>query len=372
MPILWRYLLRGYFQTFALCVSAFVCVLLVMRLEEIARFAALGAPWGKVLLFAFYQIPYILPIALPVSCLIACSILFQKMSHSHELTALRASGCSMRTIVIPLLFASGSLALFNLVLTCELAPRIRSYSKELVLQITATNPLVLLQKDSLVKLKGSYLDMHASPAPGSAQDVLFITKNASNNRLGLMIAKELSVEDGELRGSDVTFISSLDPKAGDAFDHLIIENQKEMNTAAAGLSQFWDDAHWQMHEDYLPLRTLLAREKVEREEKRAKEAWAPRIGKLHAELARRLSLSLATMTFTIIGFSFGTQIGRNSSKKNLAWSIGLAAAFLLVFIAAKSLKSSSALAVMLYLLPHPLILFLCLRSFNRVNRGVEV
>lgn len=364
-PILWRYLLRGYFQIFALCVTAFICVLLVMRLEEIARFAALGAPWGKVLLFAFYQIPYILPIALPISCLIACSLLFQKMSHSHELTALRAAGCSVRAIATPLLLASGFLALFNVVLSCEIAPRIRSCSKELVMQITASNPLVLLQKDSLIKLRGSYLDMHASPAPGAAEDVLFITKNASNGRLGLMIAKDLRVEGGELRGNEVTFISSLDPKTPNSFDHLVIENQKEMTTAAAGLSQFWEDAHWQMHEDYLSLRALLAREKVER------QGLPPRIGKLHAELARRLSLSVAIITFTMIGLSFGMQISRTRSKKGIIWSIGLAAAFLFVFVAAKSLKSSPALAVMLYLIPHPLILLLCLRSFKRINQGVE-
>lgn len=365
MPILWRYLLRGYFQIFFLCITAFICVLLVMRLEEIARFAGLGAPWSKILLFTFYQVPYILPLALPVSCLIACNLLFQKMSHSHELIALRAAGCSMRDIVSPILLAAGGLALFNLVLSCELAPRVRSYSKELVLQITASNPLVLLQKDSLIKLKGAYLDMHASAFPGSAQDVLFITKNVSNERLGLMIAKDLLVEGGELKGNEVTFISSLDPKIPQGFDHLVIENQKEMTTAAAGLSQFWSDAQWQMHEDYLPLRALLARDLVERKNE------PPRIVKLHAELAKRLSLSLATITFTLIGLSFGVQIGRNRSKKNVIWSISLAAFFLVVFIAAKSLKNSPTLAIPLHFIPHLIVLFFCIRAFRRLNRGVE-
>ncbi len=371
MPIIWRYLLRGYFQIFFLSVTAFICVLLVMRLEEIARFASLGASWSKVLLFAFYQIPYILPLAIPVSCLIACSLLFQKMSHSHELTALRAAGCSLQKIITPLLFASGFLSLFNIVLSCELAPRIRSFSKELILQITATNPLVLLQKDALVKLKGSYLDMHASPSPGAADDVLFITKNASNGRLGMMVAKELSVYDGKLRGHDVTFISSLDPKVPNSFDHLVIENQKEMNTAASGLSQFWEDAHWQMHEDYLSLRALIARECVERRENlKAKESQR-HIDKLHVELARRFSLGLASFSFTMIGLSFAVHIGRTRTKKGVIWMVGLAATFLLTFIAAKSLKTSHALALVFYLLPHPLILFLCFRSFKRIDKGVE-
>jgi lipopolysaccharide export LptBFGC system permease protein LptF len=73
----------------------------------------------------------------------------------------------------------------------------------------------------------------------------------------------------------------------------------------------------------------------------------------------------------MIGLSFGLQIGRTRSRKGLAWSIVLAAVFLLTFIAAKSLKGSPALAVMLYLIPHPLILLLCLRSFKRINQGVE-
>ncbi len=366
MPVLWRYLLRGFLEIFLLSLTGFICVLLVMRLEEIAQFAAIGAPWGTVLLFTLYQIPYILPLAIPISCLIGCSFLFQKMSHSHELTALRAAGCSMRAIASPLLLTAGFLAIFNITLSCELVPRIRSYAKDLILEVTALNPLVLLQKDSLVKLKGAHLDMHASAAPGSAQDVLFITKNSSSGKLSLMIAKELSVIDKELHGSDVTFISSLDPKTDDVFDHLVIENQKEMRTATSGLSQFWEDNHWQTHADYLPLRALVAKEIISR------RGMPLKLGKLHVELTRRFSLSLATLTFTLIGLSFGMQIGREVSKKGAIWSIGLAAFFLLTFITGKSLKTSYSLAIALFLLPHPIILLFCLQAFKRVGRGLKI
>src|SRR3990167_6985390 len=103
MPILWKYLLRGYIQYFLLCVSAFVAILLVIRFQEIAIFASSGAKAKHISLFSLYQIPYILPIALPISCLISAMTLSLRMSSSLELTALRASGISLRTISYPIL-----------------------------------------------------------------------------------------------------------------------------------------------------------------------------------------------------------------------------------------------------------------------------
>src|SRR5579863_9043123 len=102
MPIVWRYLLRSYFQVLLLCVSAFIGVLIVLRFQEIARFATSGAAKLKILLFTLLQIPYILPIAIPVSCLIAAMLLFQRLSHTQELTALRTSGFGLKTISTPL------------------------------------------------------------------------------------------------------------------------------------------------------------------------------------------------------------------------------------------------------------------------------
>ncbi len=366
MPILWRYLLRNYFQIFFLCVSSFISVLLVIRLEEIARFASLGASWSSILLFALYQIPYILPIAIPVSCLIAAILLSQKMSQNHELTSLRAAGLSIKTILSPLFSAAILLGLINFAFSSEIAPRARSQSKELVLSMTTQNPLALLQKDTMIKLKRAYFDMRAFSSEGKAEDVVFIAKNSSNGRLGLMLAKELSVENQQLCGKQVTLISSLDPKVPNRFDHLVIENQAEMKTAADGLSRFWEDAQWQMHDDYLPLRLLLAKEKVER------GSLLSRIGKPHVELIRRLTLGLASFTFTAIGLASGIQIGRSQTKKGVIGAIILSTAFLLIFIVSKSLKTFPLTALILYVIPHPFLLFFCFKWLRRFERGIEV
>src|SRR5271167_846396 len=122
MPIIWRYLLRSYFQVFSLCVSSFISMLLVLRFQDIARFATSGTSNYNIVLFTLLQIPYILPIAIPVSCLIASMILFQRLSQSHELTAFRTCGIGLKEISTPLVFAGLFLTLVNLTIACELAP----------------------------------------------------------------------------------------------------------------------------------------------------------------------------------------------------------------------------------------------------------
>ncbi|MBS0626775.1 MAG: LptF/LptG family permease, partial [Verrucomicrobia bacterium] len=122
MPILWKYLLRSYFQFLFLCVSAFIAVLLVIRFQDIALFASSGAHISYIGLFSLYQIPYILPLAIPISCLIASMILFQRMSASLELTALRACGIALSPIAYPLLLSALVLSLINFTIVSEITP----------------------------------------------------------------------------------------------------------------------------------------------------------------------------------------------------------------------------------------------------------
>lgn len=365
MPVLWRYLLRQYFQVFLLCVCSFIAVLLVTRFQEIARFASSGASIGTLSLFVLYQIPYVLPFAIPISCLIAAMLLFQKLSHTHELTAFRACGLGIKWISFPLIFAGIFLSMINFSIASELAPKCRAYSKELIYEMTNVNPLFLLQKESMVRLKNSYFDMKRLKSGKYAEDVILIMKNHSNQRLGVMTARELHLNGELLAGKEVTFISSLDSKKTDHFDHLIIENQASMHTKASNLSQFLQSSDWSDSYDYYPLKTILAKRSLD-----TKKSLLS-FGRAQSEIARRVSIALAAFTFTFIGISFGMEIGRNRTKKGIFWAFGLASFFLICFISAKSIRHAPMLATIAYLLPHPLIFFLSLRFLKSQSRGVE-
>lgn len=363
MPILWRYLLRSYFQVFLLCVCAFISILLVTRFQEIAQFASSGAPLLKVLLFTGYQIPYILPIAIPISCLIAAMLLLQKLSHTQELTAFRASGLSLGAIAYPLILAGICLTLVNFTIASEIGPRCRGLSKELIFEMTSVNPLLLFQKDTMVKLKDAYIDMKVLRAGKSAEDVVVIINNQSNQRLGIMAAKEFSLKGELLNGKEVAFISHFDTKRTEGFDHLVIENQATMCTKASNLSQFMQNAEWRLNYDYMPLRMMLAKKTLET--KRFK------LTRSDLEITRRMSIALAAFTFTLIGTAYGMEIGRNRTRKGIIWAIVLAASYMICFIIAKSMHRSIWIPCLLYLLPHPLIIILSLRSLKTRSRGIE-
>lgn len=363
IPLLWRYLSRSYFQTFFLSLCAFVGILIVMRLQEIARFATSGAGPLKVVLFALFQVPYILPMAIPISCLIATLILFHRLSFSHELTALRSSGFSLKNIRAPLIYIATLLSLANFTIASELSPRCKALSKELIFDLVKTNPLFPLQRDSLVKLKKAYYHIGNLKDNTSAQDVLLVTKSRSNNVMTLLFAKDLHIEGEWVKGNQLAFISSMDAKK-EGFGHLIIENQHEMQIQAQSLSQFLQKVDNSMHSDYLSLHELVAYGI-------AKKGSPLLCRDVLFEITRRISLGLSPLTLTLLGIAFGIHIGRSSSRTGLLKAALLTALLLSCFIAAKSFEKMQIVALTIFLVPHPLLASLSLLKLKKVDQGVE-
>lgn len=363
VPLLWRYLLRSYFQVFLLSICGFIAVLLVTRFRDVASFATTGAGWNNVGLFTLYQIPYILPLAIPISALISSILLFQRLSHAHELTAFRASGLSLGVITFPIVLSGLFLTLVNFTVVSELGPLCKAKAKHLAYEMAMRNPLSLFQKDAPLKIKDIYVDIQKFEGGKHAEDVILVLKNLSNERLGLMTAEELWIEGESLMGKDVTLISSLDPKRENSFDHLVIENQAFMSTKAANLSQLLQNADLELHYDYLPMRLILAKRFLHKNKTLT-------LGKGEMEILRRISLSIAAISFTIIGLGFGMEISRNKSKNGIIWAISLAAFFMICFIGAKSFRHANATAALLYLLPHPIIILLSIRALMRASKGI--
>ncbi len=361
IPILWRYLLGRFFQVLLLSIFGFVVTLLVWRFQEIARFATSSAPIAKVLLFAFYQIPHILPLALPISCLLASFLLFQRMSHTHEMTVLRSSGLGLRTLLAPFILTSIFLFFCNFLLVSEVAPSCRVKSKMLVYKMAMANPLFLLQRDSLLKLHHVFFDMRSLHAQ-SAEDVIFAIKNHSSHRLVLMTAKELALKGKLLVGKDIAFLTSAAPKREGEFDTLVIENQREIETLAAPIIPYVETANWHATYSHLPLRSIFVKSAIEKT-----SFWK---GPFYA-IAYRLSLSLAVPALIWVGIAFGLHIGRNDSKRKSVFAVLLAAGYFTCYAVAQSLHHSTIVAPILFLAAPLLILLGCIPSLRNMTRGIE-
>lgn len=359
IPILWRYLLQSYLKIFSLCVISFIAILLVSRFKDIARFTALSGSWLKTAFFSLYQIPLILPLAIPISSLIAALLLFQRLSKSYELTALRASGISLITILTPLLSASFLLSLGNFAFCASLAPYCRRETKNLLYRETSANPLLLLQRQNLIKIKNAYINMNVKKEGKTADNFVLITHNGSNKRLTFISAKQLKIAKNKLQGRDVAIISHLPSEKEEMFDSLIIENQASMSTAAPILSSALKKNRPHLDMNSLGLKMLKIRAKESK-----KQALSA-----HVEILRRSSLALATFSFTLLGAAFGYQQSRNPSKRGLFIALSLTVAVLGSYLLGKELKSNPLLATFVFLIPHPVIWIISTWKLYRISKG---
>lgn len=379
MLIIWRYLLQQYLQVLTLSTIAFVAILLTTRFDEIAHFAALGAAGSLIIWFIISQIPYILPIVIPISSLISSLLLIQRLSHTHELTALRACGWAIRDILYPLLMAAAFLSLLNFYIVSESATNSHLKASLLKKELRSINPLLLLHNKHLMRIKGAYFHALGNSRVGEfANDALFAIPNKRSNRIQLMIAKSLQAEPELFIGEGVTMMTTLPVELGENFDHLVVENLEKTLTPIQDFSQVFQKNIFTLSNDHLRFSLLLHRIK-EQKHLLAQTTLLPEERKLiqkqqnrsYAEIIRRLSLALAVFTFTYMGTSFGMSISRNHSNKGVLCVIVLAAFYLIAYFTAKGMEQYLLTASLLYLLPHVCILGISAIVLYRVTRGIE-
>ena len=138
-----------------------------------------------------------------------------------------------------------------------------------------------------------------------------------------------------------------------------------MSTKAANLIPYIQTLEGKPSYDYMPLRLILAKKRFDKNSKFLS------VSKGHQEVARRIAFGIAAFTFTLIGATFGMEIGRDNRNRGIYWSIALAGFTLICFLIAKSMRHSPLTSSLIFLIPHPIVYYLCLNYLNRVSRGIE-
>ena len=368
MPIFWWYLLKNYLKVLILAVVSFIAILLVIQLEEIAQFATIGAKPSYIFLFTLYQIIYILPIAIPVSCMISALILFQRLSHTQEFTALRAGGLSLRSLTSPILIAGAFLALGTFYISSEMATSSHLATRKMIYDLTSVNPLILLQSAKIARLKNAFVQINPIRNGEEAEDLVIALNNPSGKRLNLCLAKRIEMSGQQLVARQVSLISSSPSEKGS--DHLLIENQKSMSSQAPQFASLLRKSGWKIANDHLKfslLRARMADVRTQHQRGNAKRV----LNKCRTEIARRTSMGLSSFTFTLMGVAFGMGISRHWSKRGVITVLVLTALTLIAFCVAKELDHLSLLASFLYLAPHAVMIAASFWTMRRVNHGIE-
>ncbi len=378
MPILWRFLLTQYFKVLILCTITFVAVLLTTRLDDIAHFAGLGADPRDVLLFTLYQIPYILPIAIPISCLISAILLVQRLSATHELTALRSSGMAIRQFLNPILFAAGFIALANFYFASEIATDSHLSSGLLKTQLRAINPLLMLHSKHLMQVQGFYFDTLGTSKKGeTASEVVLAMPNRAKGRINLMIASHLKVTTEDFIGKGITLMTCMEGEKEDGFDHLMVENIRDTVTSIEDFAGVLQRKSWSVNNDHLKMSLLLARISRQKDELRGdmplseKKQLRRSLDRSYTEMARRFSLGFAAFTFTLLGASFGMSVSRHKTNRGIIAVVFLSALYLCAYFIAKGIDNHLIASTLIYTVPHILIIAVSVWVLCRISRGLE-
>jgi lipopolysaccharide export system permease protein len=379
IPTLWRYFLWQYAKVFGLSLFGFLVILLSTRLEYFARFATLGANLSSIAYYVVLQIPYVMQIALPISSLIATLFLFQKLSQSNGLTALRAAGIGLTEIATPILLTSCLFAIFTFYFVLDMSAISHRKAKELEFKLRSMNPIALMHNSKMLEQKGISIEMTGSlQNDGKASDFIMAVSSKENGRTALFIAKEMNVEDDNLKGKNLTLISTLKSPEENHFDHLVIENSKENLMKLEDLSLTINTKRLRVGVDELKFSHLLARKNDVMEQHEERKILSDDtnytkhlFGKCCSEIARRISLSLSIVTFAILGVAYGSTIGRHGSKRRIIKALLLTAFFLLCFLGAKAIEQNWRPAVALYLLPHFLLIGATASRLWRIQKGIE-
>lgn len=362
MLIVWRYLLKEFFKIFTLSIFTFIALLLVVRGQEIARFATLQSDLKFILLFFLYQIPFILPLAIPISIVISSYLLIQKLSLSFELTSLRASGQSTYQVVLPLFAIGLFFCITNFFIVSEIGPKSRLQTILLPYQTASKNPLILLKKSKFINLKDCYIDLTLYDNENQAKNLIFVAKDNKQGSLSLTVAEKLSLEKGLLKIKNLATLSSLSRKNVSDFDDILLENLEESTLEATQISDFLQKPLTSLTFEHLTTKNCLTKKRLDHSLKSSVQA--------DLEIYRRIFALLSPLTFLVIGLSFGVSVGRNPSKRNLYMLISLIIFILIFFMAGKSIKTKPLLSFSCFMIPQVFAVSFSLYKLKKTLKGL--
>ncbi|MCD6051608.1 MAG: putative permease [Verrucomicrobia bacterium] len=152
MKTLYRYLLGQVLATLVMSIMVCAGVLLLSNaLKDITIMLQNGAAtMGMIGQALVLLIPFVLVFALPLGLLAAVLLVFGRISADQELTAIRANGISLVSLVSPVILLGICLSIFSAWLNMEVGPRARVAYKRLLIDQGMRDPLALLQEGRFI------------------------------------------------------------------------------------------------------------------------------------------------------------------------------------------------------------------------------
>lgn len=340
MPrIVHRYILKEIFLVFWISLGTFTFVLLVAKIFTFTDLVVNKgvSPVALIHLIA-YKLPYFFVFTFPMSVLIATLVTFLRLSHDHEITALKASGISLYQLLPPVLVLSMFAYLTSTVMAVYLMPKGNRAFRGLVYELTQRKAYIgITPRIFIDDFKGMVLYVNNVDTTGRTLENVFIADERDSELSHAIVAqKGLVLSNAEHKTLALRLIDgeihydSKDLKSSDTI-------QFQTYQLALDLPQFsHDSAPGQPDQGEMPLKELWR--KI-----RTAEVRDAKYNMMLMDFHEKFSLPLSCLILGLIGLSLAVQSTDHSYAAGVTMALGIFLLYYVLLSAARSFGESGAL-----------------------------
>ena len=150
MKITTRYVLREHLGPLVFALTALTSLLMLQFVaRQLGNLVGKGIPWRVIGEFFLLSLPFTVAMTLPMAVLVATLHAFGRMASENEITAFKASGVRVSTLMWPVMVGAGVLALAMVVFNDQVLPRANHRLRILQQDMARTKPTFALNEQVL-------------------------------------------------------------------------------------------------------------------------------------------------------------------------------------------------------------------------------
>jgi lipopolysaccharide export system permease protein len=152
MKILSRYLLAAFVQTFFMSLMVITFVVSIGALVKMTSIIARGVAWQPVIEVLLLSIPRVATYSIPMSVMVAAALVFGRLSSDQEVTAMKACGISIWSILAWPIYFSLLLSVFCMVLHNNVVPYSHLRTRTILRDLKSINALDLIEEGRFIEV----------------------------------------------------------------------------------------------------------------------------------------------------------------------------------------------------------------------------